>query len=81
MEQVNKNPGELNGSQVQNQGSECSEQRDVSYGELSMLEELFDEQVKEKEIAFTDDEQRDEARYDFIQQYIDGDDNPIVRIL
>lgn len=56
-------------------------QRDVSYGELSMLEELFNEQVKKTGVEFTDDEQRDEARFDFVQQYIEGNDNPTIRVL
>ena len=51
-------------------------QRDVSYGELVELENLFNEQVKKFNIGFECEEERDEALIDFIQQYIDGNDNP-----
>lgn len=52
------------------------EQRDVSYGELVELENMFNEQVKKFNIGFECEEERQEALFDFIQQYIDGNDNP-----
>lgn len=52
-------------------------QRDVSYGELSALQEMFEEQAKEW--VFDEEETRQECLLDFQQQYIDGDDNPQIR--
>ncbi len=54
------------------------EQRNVSYGELAELEKMFKEQVKTLRICFESKEERDEALFDFIQQYIDGNDDPQV---
>lgn len=52
------------------------EKRDVSYGELAVLAEMFDEQTAGH--VFECDEQRQECEFDFIQQYIDGNDEPVV---
>lgn len=52
-------------------------QRDVSYGELAALKEMFDEQAKEW--IFDDEETMEECLLDFQQQYIDGDDNPQIQ--
>lgn len=52
-------------------------QRDVSYGELAALQEMFDEQAKEW--IFDEEETMQECLLDFQQQYIDGDDNPQIR--
>ena len=52
------------------------EQRNISYGELAALQELFDQQVEEFNIGFECDEEREEALFDFIQQYINGNDDP-----
>lgn len=52
-------------------------QRDVSYGELAALQEMFDEQAKEW--IFDEEETRQECLLDFQQQYIDGDDNPQIQ--
>lgn len=52
------------------------EQRDVSYGELAELENIFNEQVKKFRINFDSKEERDEALFDFTQQYINGNDDP-----
>ena len=52
------------------------EQRDVSYGELAELNNKFNEQIKEFNIGFDCDEEREEALFDFIQQYINGNDDP-----
>lgn len=60
---------------------EGAEQRSVSYGELAELENMFNEQIKKRHIKFEDEEKCSEALFDFIQQYIDGDDNPQVRVL
>ena len=47
-------------------------QRDVSYGELAALQDLFYEQVEEQGIVFPDEEIEQECLFDFQQQYIDG---------
>ena len=52
------------------------EQRDVSYGELAELSNMFNEQIKEFNIGFECEEERQEALFDFIQQYINGNDDP-----
>ena len=52
------------------------EQRDISYGELSALSDEFETQLDEHGVIFDDEEDRDEAFFDFVQQYIDGDDDP-----
>jgi len=50
-------------------------QRSVSYGELADLEDEFDAQVAEKGLEL-DEETRSIMLSDFVQQYIDGDDDP-----
>lgn len=57
------------------------EQRNVSYGELAELENMFIEQVNELRIYFESKEEWDEAHFDFIQQYIDGNDDPQVNFV
>lgn len=57
------------------------EQRDVSYGELAALDEEFDRQVNERGITFPDEEVEQECLFDFVQQYIDGNDNPEIQVL
>ena len=52
-------------------------QRDVSYGELAALQEMFEKQAKEW--IFDEKETMQECLLDFQQQYIDGDDNPQIR--
>lgn len=52
-------------------------QRDVSYGELAALQEVFEEQAKDWN--FYCEEHREQCLLDFQQQYIDGDDNPKIR--
>ena len=51
-------------------------QRDVSCGELVELENMFNKQVKMFNIGFECEGERQEALFDFIQQYIDGNDDP-----
>ena len=52
------------------------EQRDISCGELAALQELFDQQVDEFNIGFECEEEQQEALFDFVQQYINGNDDP-----
>jgi hypothetical protein len=54
------------------------EQRSISYYELYELEKEFDKQTKW--MRFTDEEEREQSLFDFIQQWIDGNDNPTVHI-
>ena len=56
------------------------EQRDVSYGELVALDEEFELQVKKNNIIFPDAETEEQCHFDFVQQYIDGDDDPQINI-
>lgn len=56
-------------------------QRDVSYGELFALDQEFEKQLAESGYVFSDEETKEECRFDFVQQYIDGDDDPQIRIL
>lgn len=56
-------------------------QRDISYGELAELGNLFEKQLLEKGITLCDDEYRQEALFDFIDQYQNGNDNPELRLL
>ena len=57
------------------------EQRDVSYGELVALQELFYQQVEEQAIQFPAEEIEQECLFDFQQQYIDGNDDPVINVL
>lgn len=52
------------------------EQRDISYGEIVALQQEFETQLDERGVVFDNDEDYDEAFFDFEQQYIDGDDDP-----
>lgn len=54
------------------------EQRDISYGELVALQQEFETQLDENGVIFDDDESYEEALGDFIQQYMEGDDNPMI---
>ena len=56
------------------------EQRDIIYGELAALDEEFEKQVKEKKIEFPDSEIEEQCHFDFVQQYIDGDDDPQINV-
>ena len=56
-------------------------ERSVSYGELAMLEYLFGRQMLNLKLDFADEEYRAEALNDFIDQYVNGNDNPEVRLL
>ena len=52
------------------------DQRGVSYGELVELGNIFNEQIEKYHINFESYEERQEALFDFIQQYINGNDDP-----
>ena len=58
-----------------------TEQRSISYGEIVELQSMFDAQVEGKHIIWENDEQLEQALFDFIQQYIDGNDTPEIRVL
>lgn len=51
-------------------------QRSVSYKELIELGDLFNEQINKYRIDFESYEERQEALFDFILQYINGNDDP-----
>lgn len=51
-------------------------ERQPSYGELSMLSDMFEQQSEEKGINWTDLDVKDEAYLDFCGQWISGEDNP-----
>lgn len=51
-------------------------QRRVSYKELIELGDLFNEQINKYRIDFESYEERQEALFDFILQYINGNDDP-----
>ncbi len=51
-------------------------QRRVSYKELIELGNLFNEQVNKYRIDFDSHEDRQEALFDFILQYINGNNDP-----
>lgn len=53
-------------------------QRDVSYGELADLYKEFNEKVEEQGIEFPDDEIRQQCELDFIHQYMDGENCPVI---
>lgn len=55
-------------------------QRSASYGEILELQEIFNQQVKEKNIVFKNDEYLEESFFDFLQQYLEGNDNPEIHI-
>lgn len=54
-------------------------QRDVSYGELSALGEYFDEQLAERGVTLDQDDY-DQAFFDFVDQYVNGNDDPQVNL-
>ena len=54
------------------------EQRDISYGELVALQQEFETQLDENGVIFDDEDSYEGALSDFIQQYIDGNDNPMI---
>lgn len=45
-----------------------------SYGELIVLEEMFETEVEVRGIKFPNEDQRTGAWHDFVQQYIDDQD-------
>lgn len=69
-------PWKHNGLSVSDSRRVKDEQRDVSYGELEALQQDFETQLDEANVIFDDDDDYNEALNDFIQQYIEGDDNP-----
>lgn len=54
------------------------EQRNVSYSELSILEDRFDKLTAN--VNFHDDETKNECLFDYISQFINGSE-PQVRLL
>lgn len=55
-------------------------EREITYAQLHLLQEMFVRQVKEQNVVFLDDEQEELCLDDFIEQYVQGDDNPKIRI-
>ena len=55
--------------------------RQVSYGELAVLGQLFEQQLLSKGVTLCDDDYRTEALMDFVSQYEDGNDNPQLNLL
>ena len=53
----------------------------VSYGELAVLGQLFEQQLLSKGVTLCDDDYRTEALMDFVSQYEDGNDNPQLNLL
>ena len=53
----------------------------ISYGEITTLEAEFNKQCVEQKIRWTDDEVRQEALVQFINDYENGDDDPKVTLL
>lgn len=56
------------------------EPRDISYGELAALNELFENEERERKIKFPCDETREEALMDFIYQYQCGNKAPHINL-
>lgn len=54
-------------------------ERELTYLELHILQERFFQQVKELNIVFDDDEQEELCLDDFVEQYVQGNDNPLLR--
>lgn len=46
-----------------------------SYGELSVLTDMFENEVAERGIKFPSEEQRTGAFFDFVDQYIEDQEN------
>lgn len=55
-------------------------EREITYAQLHLLQEMFVRQVKEQNVVFLDEEQEELCFDDFIEQYVQGDDNPKIRI-
>lgn len=55
-------------------------QRNISYGEIAELQNMFEEEEARLGIVFTDEEVREESMLDFIGQYIDGIDCPEIHV-
>ena len=55
-------------------------EREITYAQLLLLQEMFVRQVKEQNVVFLDDEQEELCLDDFIEQYIQGNDNPQIKI-
>lgn len=55
-------------------------QRTLSYENILELQNIFNQQAKEKNIIFKNNEYREEAFFDFLQQYLEGNDNPDIHI-
>lgn len=54
--------------------------KEITYTQLHLLQEMFEQQVKEQNIVFSDEEQEELCFDDFLEQYAQGDDNPKIRI-
>lgn len=54
-------------------------EREITYTQLHLLQKIFLQQVKEQGIIFPDEEQEMLCLDDFIEQYVQGDDNPQIR--
>lgn len=54
-------------------------ERDITYTQLHLLQELFYQQVTEQGFLFADEEQEELCFDDFLEQYVQGDDNPQIR--
>ena len=55
-------------------------EREITYTQFHLLQEMFLQQVKEQNIVFSDEEQETLCFDDFIEQYVQGNDNPHIRI-
>jgi hypothetical protein len=55
-------------------------EREITYAQLHLLQEMFVRQVKEQNVVFLDEEQEILCFDDFIEQYVQGNDNPKIRI-
>lgn len=54
-------------------------ERSVSWGELAVLCSMFEEAKDAEGIVFDDEELEAQAVNDFILQYIEGNDCPVIR--
>lgn len=55
-------------------------EREITYTQLHLLQEMFEQQVKEQNMVFPDEEQEELCLDDFIEQYVQGNENPQIRI-
>lgn len=55
-------------------------EREITYAQLHLLQEMFVRQVKEQNVVFPSEEQEELCFDDFIEQYVQGDDNPNIRV-